>query len=297
MLHRDLPSFTERNTIMNHPENSLPPQIQAIIDRFISICQADERITAAFLTGSFARGTADAYSDLDFCLMTRSDAYQDFIAGKKDFIDRLGEPLFLEDFDLPDMPFFIFPNDVECELAICSQDRLARLYSIPYRVLLDKQGVFPEGLFTPPATPPADQVEDLRRLVNWFWHDFSHFITALGRGQLWWAAGQLEVLRGFCVSLARLQHDFTAEAALDEPYFKIENAIRITDLAPLQATFCPLEPAAMLQSARQILRYYQELARPLTCDHGLEYPEKLERLMIDRMNQIKPSIIDSSSST
>ncbi len=61
---------------MNHPESSLPPQIQAILNHFISICQADERIIAAFLTGSYARGTADAYSDLDFCLMTRSDAYQ-----------------------------------------------------------------------------------------------------------------------------------------------------------------------------------------------------------------------------
>jgi hypothetical protein len=83
-----------------------------------------------------------------------------------------------------------------------------------------------------------------------------------------------------------LQHNFTAEAALDEPYFKIEKAIRITDLAPLQATFCPLEPAAMLQSVRLILRYYQELARPLTRAHGLDYPEKLERLMLDRMNNI-----------
>lgn len=77
----------------------------------------------------------------------------------------------------------------------------------------------------------------------------------------------------------------------------IENAIRITDLAPLQATFCPLEPAALLQSARQILRYFQEFAIPLSRDHGLEYPQKLERLMLERLNQINPSITRSSSST
>jgi predicted nucleotidyltransferase len=282
---------------MRHLENTLPPQIQAILDRFVAACHKDERLIAAFLTGSYARGTADAYSDLDFCLITRSDAYQDFITEKKDFIRQLGKPLFLEDFNHPDMLFSIFSNDVECELAICSQDRLNRLYSLPYRVLVDKKGLFPEVLFTPPAPPPADQSENLRGLISWFWHDFSHFITALGRGQLWWAAGQIEVLRGYCVSLARLQHDFSAEAALDEPYFKIEKAISIADLAPLQATFCPLEPEAMLQSARLILHYYQELAHPLTREHRIDYPQDLERLMLERLNHISPSIPRSSSST
>jgi hypothetical protein len=122
-------------------------------------------------------------------------------------------------------------------------------------------------------------------------------ITALGRGQLWWAAGQIEVLRGYCMSLARLQHDFTAEAALDGPYFKIEKAVRIAGLAPLQTTFCPPEPAALLRSAHLVLRTYQELAHPLTCAHWLDYPEDLELLMLDRLNQINPSITRSSSST
>ena len=182
----------------------LPPSHQSILERFIAASQSDERVIAALLTGSYARGSADDYSDLDLCLITRSDAYQDFIAKKKDFIGQLGEPLFLEDFNLPDRLLHIFSDGTECDLVISSQDRLDQLYSASYRVVLDKKGLFPEVMFTPPATPPADQLENLRRLINWFWHDLSHFIHALGRGQLWWASGELEVLRGFCVSLTRL---------------------------------------------------------------------------------------------
>jgi hypothetical protein len=81
-------------------------------------------------------------------------------------------------------------------------------------------------------------VETLRRLVYWFWHDLSHFITAMGRGQLWWAYGQLEELRRYCVNLAHLRHNFSAEA---EGYEKIEQALPIEHLSSLQVTFCPLE--------------------------------------------------------
>ena len=264
----------------------LPPSHQSILDRFIAASQSDERVIAAFLTGSYARGAADDYSDLDFCLITRSDAYQDFIAGKKDFISQLGEPLFLEDFNLPDMLLFIFSIGVECDLAISSQDRLDQLYSAPYQVLLDKKGLFPEAMFTPPATPPADQVENLRRLISWFWHDLSHFIHALGRGQLWWASGQIEALRGYCVSLARLQHDFSAEAELGEPYFKIDKALRTEALAPLRDTFCPLVPTAMLQAALTILHFYQELAPPLARAHGIVYPQRLEHIMLARLGKV-----------
>ena len=33
-----------------------------------------------------------------------------------------------------------------------------------------------------------------RRLVVGFWHDVEHLVTALGRGQTWWAYGQLDEL-------------------------------------------------------------------------------------------------------
>lgn len=271
---------------MNLPALQLPPAHQSILDRILTTCQADERVIAALLTGSYASATADAYSDLDFCLITRSDAYQDFIAGKKEFISRIGEPLSQEDFDFPNILLVVFTNGVECELSIHSNDQLDQLNHPPYRVLLDKQGIYPGAVFTLSTSPPVDQVENLRRLVSWFWHDLSHFITALGRRQLWWAAGELEIMRGYCVSLVRLQHDFSAEASMDEPLFKIEKAVQITELAPLQDTFCPLVPEAMLQAAFDILHFYQELAIPLSRTYGLVYPQELERLLLARLEKL-----------
>lgn len=53
---------------MAAPEQQLPDMPahhQAVVARFVAACQADERVLAAFLGGSYAAGTADARSDLD----------------------------------------------------------------------------------------------------------------------------------------------------------------------------------------------------------------------------------------
>jgi hypothetical protein len=259
---------------------------QAFIDRFGAICQADTRIVAAFIGGSHAQGTADVYSDLDLYLITTNEAYADFVVGRQDFIRLLSNPLFLEDFDLPDTIFFIFPDGVEGELRIGMESQFDHIYLGPYRILVDKKGIL-EGVIFSGQPPTLDvQIETLRRLIYWFWHDLSHFITAMGRGQLWWAYGQLEVLRLTCVNLARLQQDFEDEDVGTEGYFKLEKAILIEQLTPLQESFPPMQPEPMLQAAHTILRFYQELAPALASAYGIAYPADLERILSVRLAEL-----------
>ena len=59
---------------------------------------------------------SDAYSDLDRYLITTDEAYEDFFARREAFMRLLGEPVFLEDFGIPDIVFFIFPDGTEGEL-------------------------------------------------------------------------------------------------------------------------------------------------------------------------------------
>jgi hypothetical protein len=141
--------------------------------------------------------------------------------------------------------------------------------------LVDKTGLLEGVVFPGYEAPQAEQIERLRQLITWFWHDPSHFITAMGRRQLWWAYGQLEELRRYCVNLARLRHNFVAEA---EGYEKVEQALPVEPLSPLQGTFCPMEYEAMLQAGRRLVRFYQDVARDLAQAHGITYSEDLERV-------------------
>ena len=272
---------------MNPVETQLPLPHSTIIRRFTEACRTDERIVACFLGGSYARGAADAFSDLDIYLITTDAAHERFIQERREFLQRLGEPLFVEDFDLPNIVFFVFADGTEGEMGIGKASDFHHIHTGPYTVLLDKKNIL-HGVDFSERKPSADiQTEKLRLLIFGFWHDLSHFITAMARGELWWAYGQLEALRGMCVNLTRLQYDFLDADVGDEPYFKIEKAIPIDILSPLQGTFCPMDFNAMLEAAYTILEFYQDHAPALAANHGIQYPTKLEQLMVERLESLK----------
>lgn len=254
----------------------------AVLNRFVAAAQSNSHILAAVLHGSHARGAADPWSDIDLGLVVADDGYDDFLAGREMFVRQLGEPLFLEDFDIPGMMFFILADGTEGEISINCESDFIEPHGT-WCALLDKNETLSK--VRPRSQPdPSEQAERLRRQITWFWHDLSHFITAMGRGQLWWAAGQLEILRRVCVILARLQHDFSDLDAADDPYFKIDKAVAAVELAPLATTYAPLERAAMLTAAQKIVSYFRQAARPLSVANGISYSDALEQLMLERLS-------------
>jgi hypothetical protein len=60
-----------------HP---LPDAYRALLGRALGVFEADPRVIAAWLSGSLARGTADAFSDLDLLVATSDDGHPSFTA-------------------------------------------------------------------------------------------------------------------------------------------------------------------------------------------------------------------------
>jgi predicted nucleotidyltransferase len=267
----------------------LPANHQATLERFTAVCQRDERIMAAFLGGSYARNTADAYSDLDLYLVTTDEAFKDFYIQRHDFMQRLGEPVFIEEFDNPNLVFYILADGTEGELGIGHQSAFSGIHSGPYEILVDKQEIL-AGLVFPDYKPDfTEQTEKLRRLIYGFWHDLSHFITAIGRKQLWWAQGQVEALRRCCTNLARLRSNFDDTGVGEEAYFKIEKEMPVEMLSDLRATFCRMDEREILEAGFILVRYYKQQAVPLTKTHGIIYPKELERVMVRRLEGVRYS--------
>lgn len=257
---------------------------QAILDRFTAACQADPRVLAATLYGSHAHNTADEWSDLDIGVIVADNAYDDFAAEREAFVRQLGEPLFIEDFDNDGLLFFILADGTEGELSYDRASNFIEPYGV-WRALVDKVDILVEAK-PRPASDAAEQIETLRRQITWFFHDLSHFITAMGRDQLWWAAGQLEILRRVCINLARLRHDFGDGEVGDDPWFKLDKVLPPEGLAGLEATFAPLERTAMLPAVQLILDFYRSSAVPLAEAHGIPYPSRLDRLMSTRLKRL-----------
>jgi predicted nucleotidyltransferase len=265
----------------------LRPNHQAFVDRFVKACLADDRIVAAFLGGSYAKGHADAYSDIDLCVVTTDSYFEEFLNEREAFLRSLGDLVFLEDFGTPNTAFYIFADDTEGELNFGSESRLDQIHSGPFKILLDKKNILSEAIFPPFEPHDSEQIQKLRGQIYGFWHELSHFITAMGRNQFWWARGQLEALRSKCVNLARLKHNFLDPDIGEEAYFKIENAMPVEQLSALRETFCPMEKEAMLNAVMVIIHFYQELAPSLAHEHGIKYPQDLERMMMNRLQNLQ----------
>lgn len=268
---------------MNPLEITLPHH-QLVLSRFLSACHSTPHILAATLYGSHARSAADAWSDLDIGVVIANEAYDAFAAGREAFVRQMGEPLFIEDFGNEGILFFILADGTEGELSYDRASDFTEPYG-PWRALVDKTGVLARAKPRPQPDPAAG-VETLRRQIIWFWHDLSHFITAIARGQLWWAAGQLEVLRRSCLILARLAHDITDADAADDPTFKLDKLPIADSLSPLAETFVPLERETMLRAVMIIIDTFRAMAQSLAAAHGLTYPAELERLMLGRLVRI-----------
>lgn len=265
----------------------LRPNQRAFVDRFAGVCRRDDRVVAAFLGGSTVKGYADAYSDIDLCVITTDESFEEFFNQREAFLRSLGDLVFLEDFDTPDISFYIFADDTEGELNFGSQSQLDKIHSGPFKMLVDKQDLLVGTTFPPFEPPSSERIEKLRRLIFWFWHELSHFMTAMRRSQFWWARGQLEALRSICVNLARLQNNFLDPDFGEEAYFKVETVMPVEQLSALQETFCPMEKGAMLSAVLTIVHFYQEVARSLARQHEINYPQVLERLMMDRLKELE----------
>ncbi len=254
-----------------------------LVTRFVDACATDDRILAVFLAGSIVRGEADEFSDVDFGVVTTDAAFSQVTAERTAIARRLGDPLFVEDFGNTDVVFVILADGREAEISFAPERDLDRIHSGPHETLHDPRGIL-AGRSLPFAPPDrAQEREQLQRLVTWFWHDVSHLTAALGRGQRWWAQGQLEFLRGCCVNLLRIANGAEAE---EEPFEKVDKIVPSDELAPLAATVGPLDEAAMLAAAMQIVDFFREHASAIAESFDVDYPSELAALEAGRLEAL-----------
>ena len=91
-----------------------------IIQHFRRVAMADSRVLAAFLGGSLASGTADAYSDIDIYFVIDPSAYDGFHSEVDSLLKSFGPLVFFDqhhDFGF-DLVLFIFKDGVKGELGL-----------------------------------------------------------------------------------------------------------------------------------------------------------------------------------
>jgi len=260
----------------------------ALLDRVVALSADDRRIRAVLVFGSHANGTDDEFSDVDIGLVMSdavADVEADVVALREKIAAGLGRSLLAMDFGDPANLHLIFADGVAAELILLHADDLD--LARPYRVLLDKDDVLARAAVRRPDERAAPDAQAAEELVLVFWHDLEHVIAALGRGQLLWAHGGLEEMRGVCVLLARLAAG--AEFDAEDPYWKADAAVGADHAARLRSTVVPAEAGPLREATRTLVELYRDLAPGIAAAYGFAYPSELDWLLAPRLDRLQPS--------
>jgi len=245
------------------------------IARFTEACAADPLVAAAFLGGSFADRTADAFSDLDLYVVTEDDDYDGFLARREEFVRSWASPVFLDttvDFGGFgfDMLHFVLADGVSGEVALGRRSNLLALHGGPHEVLVDKASLLDEVSF-PLYEPSADErLREIERALSWFWLDAIELSKRLARGQLAAAQQMLASMRGRCRLLV-------ASAAVDDASLDER----------LLATFVAADEAAIAAAAGELLDVHRRAGVAVAETVGLSYPAALAAVAETKLSSAK----------
>jgi aminoglycoside 6-adenylyltransferase len=167
-----------------------------LLQRVCAWGKAQPDIRALIVTGSYARGGADALSDLDLEIFTRTP---DRYLQSDSWMTEIGPVcvyLALEnDRGLPTR-LIIFKDGSKVDFTVSTvaalagmvkTRRLPTLYERGYRIVVDKDQAasrLPQASFTPP-TIQAPTEEEFTQTIHEFWFEVYHVANYLQRNDLW----------------------------------------------------------------------------------------------------------------
>jgi predicted nucleotidyltransferase len=259
---------------------------RAFIDRFARACSADDRVVAAFLSGSYAAGTPDRYSDVDLLVVAAHGAYERLFEERWRIMAQLGELVLAEDFRGfgRDMLLYLYADGVDGEVDLHRRDSASWVDPSRLQPLVDKDHVAAE-LRAWPTAPAADRQRRAEQLVRQFWRQVWLGAAAVARGRLLTAHGSLEAARVCCVNAARLGHDLTSPWSLSG-YEKAESVLAASEQTALGRTFVPLEARALSGALGELAELFGSLTRELARRHEITVPAGLADVVERRLREI-----------
>ncbi len=259
-------------------------QQQAFIEHIQQGLMADQRIKALFLTGSFGRRTADAYSDVDLLLIAEAADQPDLIATWKELAGAF-EPI-VHSYQPPFQPVHCIVTEgwLRSDLAVPPGDPLRGLTQDRCLPLIDRDNVYS----TLPARLEARPVDPVRveRLTREFLRVLGLMHVVLGRGEVeLMASDGCYLLRRMLVELLSI------EVNLPDPggILHLSRVLDADRLALLAALPLPeLSSESAIATNFRLAGAFLPRARALHARLGIDWPDAFEAATRKRLEAAMP---------
>lgn len=175
----------------------------ALLDRITQTLADDRRICAAWLSGSFGRGEADAWSDLDLHLAVANSDVAQFLAERATFYRRVGDPILVQEDNASDsqtdarFQLVLYRGPIEVDWNIGPVDQAQR--PVAFRMLIERVAI---PIIRPSPLTVAERQAEAVHWLTFFWAMAPIAIKYCGRGEP--AAGLIDHMTRAFIALWRL---------------------------------------------------------------------------------------------
>lgn len=251
----------------------LPAPYGPLFDRLLAAVEADQRVRALWLSGSLARGTADAGSDLDVLLAVRDGDLDAFTTGWREWLAAITPTLIAR--ELPGMPGCVYATTDTCARLDVVTEAVGALPATPHRqrlVVLDRDGL--DATVPAPRPGPGPDPARLAELVEEFLRQQAIFPAAVvARGD--WLLGVTGVH-----SVQQLLYQLFVETNQPLPPMGVKQySSRLTpdQRAVLAALPSPrAEPDAVVAAMRAAVAAFRTAGRAAATAAGATWPDHID---------------------
>jgi hypothetical protein len=251
---------------------ALGPGYGALFDRAAAVLAADPRVRALWVSGSIARGDADAHSDLDLVAAVADAEFEGFASSWREWLAEITPTVLAR--QIPFLPGSFYSLTPACERldVVVERASASRASRLPREVVFDRDGLDAQR---PPRAPPAPP--DRAKVETAIEEPLRYLAlmpAVLGRGEL------LLSQEGYGHLRRRISELFLeANAPLPTTGVKHwRDKLRPEQYAVLESLPWPAANrealiAAYIEAFRALIRHGKPIAEKL----GVTWPEPLER--------------------
>ncbi|HUC22372.1 MAG TPA: aminoglycoside 6-adenylyltransferase [Streptosporangiaceae bacterium] len=251
-----------------------------LVERIAGVLQEDERVRAAWLCGSHARGTNDEYSDIDVWLVVQPAGVTQFTDDWPNLSDKISPTVLRQ--QVRTLPVFshITPEWLRFDVAIGTPEDVPKRSRSTVSLLFDRDGL--DAKLGPPLAPLQPDATRVRSLTTEFLRVLGLLPVVAGRSEYEVGVSGVGLLREMLIQLM-LQDVAVADrgGALHLRGLLPEARLQaLRDLPPIAAT-----REAVIAGHLACARLFLPIARELSDRTGVRWPAELEQSVREHLHR------------
>ena len=243
----------------------------ALIEAIHQTLEADERVEAAWLSGSFGNGTADDFSDVDVLVLVKQP-WQDAAGAYATDLGAIAETVLVSPLFDGRIVNVVTADWDRFDLSFVTAEELSRYDQAGLKALFNKTGAEPptraHGPYQPPPEKIADMIREFLRILG-----LAHVIH--GREEYVKAVAGVELLRAAVIELMiedrRIAPQDRGGALHLRRLVTTEQYERLSRFPAMTA-----DRASIVDGSVAAAELFLPLARKLAAETGAHWPQALE---------------------